>query len=317
MKSKKWLIYLAIFLIVNAIFDNFFVLKDYNEKKFALHTITEIHVLSRNKVKAKQAIAAAYARINEIEKQLNLFDPQSQVSELNTRAYWEAVPVSQDILNVITASIAGSQISDGAFDITTTPITRLYGFGTDNKQEPTNAELQNAMKNLGYQYIKIDHEKRTVRFLKKSLMLDLGGIIKGYAVDEAIKVLKANGIKSALVNAGGNIYALGKNRGKKWTIGIKNPKDTSKITKDIIQLSNNACATSGDYEQYFFEDNKKISHIFNPKTGQPSNLENSIRSVTVIADNATEADIFSTACFVLGPERANELIKNQKIFYYY
>lgn len=317
MRSRKWLIYLIAFLAINSMIDNFFVSKDYNEKKFALHTITEINVQSRNRLKAKKAIHAAYQRINEIEKQLNYFDPQSQTSILNSRAYWESVPVSKDMLNVLLAATAASEKTAGAFDITTTPITRLYGFGTDKKQEPSATEIKKAKEMVGYKYIKIDPEKQEVRFLKKGLMIDLGGIMKGYAVDEAIKVLKEHGIKNALINAGGNIYALGKNHGRKWVIGIKDPQNTGKITNEIIQLSNNGCATSGDYEQYFFKDNKKISHIFNPKTGQPSNLENKIRAVTVIADNATEADILSTSCFVLGPEKANELIPNQKFFYYY
>lgn len=317
MKTRKWLLYLAIFIFINLILDNFLVLKEYNEKRFALHTITEIHVLARNKFKAKKAVAAAFDRIKEIETQLNYFDPQSQTAQLNSRAFWEEVPVSKDMFNILTAAIAGSEKTEGAFDITTTPITRLYGFGTTEKHDPANKQIAEKLKYIGYQNIKLDPEKQTVRFLKKGLLIDLGGILKGYAVDEAVKVLEANGIKNGLVNAGGNIYALGKNHGQYWKIGIKNPLDTKKTTNDVLKLSNNACATSGDYEQYFYQNKKKISHIFNPKTGQPSNLENKICSVTVIADNATEADILSTACFVLGQEKTAKLIKNKTIFYCY
>lgn len=317
MHTRKWLIYLLFFLLINFLLDNFAVQKEYNEKRFALHTIVEINIMARSKYQAKKASAAAFERIKSIEKQLNFFDPESDTSKLNQLAFWEEVTVSQDMINILKQSIAGSEKTEGAFDITTTPLTRLYGFGANEKKIPSKAQISEAVSDIGYSFIKINDKNNSVRFLKKGLMIDLGGVMKGYAVDEAIKVLKAEGIKNGLINAGGNIYALGKKHGRAWKIGIKNPSNTQKITGDIISLSNNACATSGDYEQYFYNNSQKISHIFNPKTGQPSNLENKIRSVTVIADTATEADILSTGCFVLGNEKADKLIKNKKIFYYY
>jgi thiamine biosynthesis lipoprotein len=308
-------VYICLFLLLNWLFQNFITLKDINDKRYALHTITEIHVVSRNNFTAKKAIEEAYARIKEVEKTLNYFDIASQISLLNNRAYYEAVTVNNDVLAVLDAALEGSKKTAGAFDITTTPITRLYGFGTDEKRVPAKTEITSKLAAVGYQYIQINHEQKTVRFLKRGLMIDLGGILKGYAVDQAVAVLKKHGIKHALVNAGGNIYAIGNHRGKPWRVAIRDPRDLEHNIPIVIELENNACATSGDYEQYFYENKKRISHIFNPKTGLPSNLENGVMAVTVLADTATEADILSTGCFVLGKEKSDKIIPNKTFFF--
>lgn len=317
MPIRKQLVifYLVLFWLVATLFNHNFSTRDYNEKRLALHTITEINIICPNKKKAQKAVNAAFTRIAELEKKLNYYNPQSEISQINSAAHYQDVTVSSETIEMLLAAVKGSQMTEGAFDVTATPITKLYGFGSEKKQIPGAAKLKKSLEEVGYQYLKIDPHKNTVRFLKKGMLIDPGGIVKGYVVDQAVKVLQAEGIKNGLVNAGGNIYAFGKKRGKPWQIAIKDPQKKEELTATVLELSNQACATSGDYEQFFYEKRLKISHIFNPQTGQPANLENNIRSVTVIADTATEADVLSTACFVLGEKRSNELIKNQKIFY--
>ncbi len=307
--------YLFLFWIISALFNNTFSPRDYNEKRLALHTITEINIICPNKKKAQKAVNAAFNKISELEKKLNYYDPQSEISRLNTGAHYQEVEVSAETIELLLIAVKGSQLTDGAFDITATPITKLYGFGTEKKQVPASSQLKKGLEQVGYQYIKINTANNTVKFLKKGLLIDPGGVNKGYIVDQAVKVLRAEGIKSGLVNAGGNIYAFGKKRGKPWKIAIKDPQKKNATTGTVIELSNQACATSGDYEQFFYDNNRKISHIFDPRTGTPANLQNDFQSVTVIADTAAEADILSTACFVLGKKRSAELIKNKKIFY--
>ncbi|MDR1997280.1 MAG: FAD:protein FMN transferase [Candidatus Margulisbacteria bacterium] len=303
-------------------FEHFFLLKEITSQQYTLHTITEIKVLCRNERQGRRAVLAAFARLKELEEKFNYFSPASELSRLNKEAHAREMPLSDDMFGILTLALEGSALSDGAFDITATPITRLYGFGTDIRRAPDSARLQTAQKQVGWQNIRLDPQKQTIRLLNKNTLLDLGGIAKGYAVDEAVEVLRRHGIKQGLVNSGGNIYALGRNRGKPWRIGIRNPRaDTPaalsarETALQTLELSDAACATSGDYEQYFMDGNKRYAHIFNPRTGQPANQENNLASVTVIAATAARADLLSTACFVMGEEKSASL-PEKKFFYY-
>ncbi|MEI7942222.1 MAG: FAD:protein FMN transferase [Candidatus Riflemargulisbacteria bacterium] len=291
--------------------------KSYQESRFLLYTTTEIQVLSNNRQKAEKAINAAFSRIEQIEKEMNLFDPNSELGKINATAYEQDVALSPDMFYILTAAINGSKKSHGAFDITVRPLSKLYGFGSTKKQLPTDKEIQNSLSLVGYQHIKINADKKTIRFLRKGVALDLGGIAKGYAVDEAIKVLIQHEIKNALVNAGGSsIYALGTNQGHPWLIAIRDPKNPYKTTDRVIKLHNQGLSTSGDYEQFFLAGKKKIAHIFDPKTGQPANLETKTHSVTVIANTATEAEVLTKACYILGAEKIKEIIKDKKVYFY-
>ena len=291
--------------------------KNYQESRFLLYTTTEIQVLSNNKLKAEKAINAAFTRIKQIEKEMNLFDPQSELAKINVTAYEKEVALSEDMFDILTLAINGSKKTNGAFDITVRPLSKLYGFGSNTKQLPTNKEIKESLSLVGYHLIKLDSDKKTIRFLKKGVQLDLGGIAKGYAVDEAVKVLINHGIKNALVNAGGSsIYGLGTNQGQPWQIAIRDPKNKDKTTEKVLKLHNQGLSTSGDYEQFFMAGKNKISHIFDPLTGQPANLETKTHSVTIIANTATEAEILTKACFIFGPEKTKQLIKDKKVYFY-
>lgn len=136
------------------------------------------------------------------------------------------------------------------------------------------------------------------------MSIDLGAIAKGYAVDQAVKRLKGLGVQSALVNAGGNIYCLGKKGNRKWHIGVRHPRKSDEIIF-YLDLENQAAATSGDYEQFFILDKKRYNHIIDPKTGYP--VDNKIASATIVAQDATTSDGLSTTMFVLGKEKGLEL----------
>lgn len=292
-------------------------IKNYQASRFLLYTTTEIQVLSKNKLKAEKAIDAAFKRIEQIEKEMNLFDPNSELAKINATAYEQEVDLSPDMFDILTTAINGSKETNGAFDITVRPLSKLYGFGSTKKHVPTNKEIEKSLALVGYKFIKINTDKKTIRFLKKGVQLDLGGIAKGYAVDEAIKVLIQYGIKNALVNAGGSsIYGLGTNQGNPWQIAIRDPKHPEQTTDKILKLHNQGLSTSGDYEQYFLVNNKKIAHIFDPITGKPANLETKTHSVTIIANTATEAEILTKACYILGPEKTKQIIKDKKIYFY-
>ena len=312
--NRRIIIYVIAGLLLIYGCEHFLTLKEISAQRYVLHTITEIKVLCRNERQGHRAINAAFARLKELENKFNYFNPGSELSLINQQAYAQETAVSPEMYQILELALEGSRISGGAFDITVTPITRMYGFGTGKQQVPSEKKIRTELQAVGWQNIQLNPDRQSVRLLHKNTRLDLGGIAKGYAVDEAALVLREYGLKNGLVNAGGNIYALGKNRGQNWRIGIRHPRGATDNIQ-IIELSENACATSGDYEQYFLDaKQQRYSHIFNPKTGRPANLDNGLASVTVIADTAGRADMLSTACFVLGEEKSAE-IPGQKFFY--
>jgi thiamine biosynthesis lipoprotein len=287
--------------------------QELTEQRYVLHTLTEIKVLCRNRHQGRQAINAAFVRMKELEDKFNYFDPNSELAQINQKAFRQEMPISDDMNAILTLALAGGEISGGAFDITITPISRLYGFGTDQKQKPDQRNIQNQLQSVGWQKVRLDSQKQTVRLFHSRTQLDLGGIAKGYAVDQAVETLRQYGIRHALVNSGGNIFALGQKHGKPWRIAIRNPRAAAENLQ-VFELSDEACATSGDYEQYFEVDGQRYSHIFDPQTGHPANLENQLASVTVIADTAARADLLSTACFVLGKDKSS-IFPEKKFFY--
>ncbi|MDR1323975.1 MAG: FAD:protein FMN transferase [Candidatus Margulisbacteria bacterium] len=312
-KKQRGALLLAALCLGWWLLDSFVFWKEIAEQRYALHTLTEIRVLCRSRQQGRRAISAAFARMKELEEKFNYFDPDSELSQINQKAFRQEMPISDDMNAILALALAGSEISGGAFDITITPISRLYGFGADQKQKPDQRNIQKQLQSVGWQNVRLDNQKQTVRLLHSRTQLDLGGIAKGYAVDRAVETLRRYGIRHALVNSGGNVFALGQKRGKPWRIAIRNPRAVEE-TLQVFELSDEACATSGDYEQYFTADGQRYAHIFNPQTGRPANLENELASVTVIADSAARADLLSTTCFVLGAEKSS-IFPEKKFFY--
>lgn len=269
----------------------------YKETRFLMGTVVEI--ISQD----MRANDLAFSEIKRIEKLLNKFDPHSEVSILNA---YGLVKASPDTLRVIKISKEFNKLSDGGFDITVAPLVDLWKEAIKTKILPKETQIIQARQMLGSQNILIDEKKSAIKFLKKGMQIDLGAIAKGYAVDSAINKLKEQGVESALVNAGGNIYCLGKKYNRPWRIGLQHPRQMNKMT-GYLDLSDQAVATSGDYQQYFIYQGKRYSHIIDPKTGYP--VDNGVVCVTVIAGDATTADALSTSIFVLGKERSEVLAK--------
>ena len=258
----------------------------------------------------KAAINGAFEEIRKIEKLANKFDPISEISRLNKDGQ---VKASVDFIFLIKESLKYYGLTNGAFDITVSPLVDIWKQKIKEAEEkksafllPDKNEIKDKLRLTGSDKIIINDAEQLIKFAQAGMSIDLGGIAKGYAVDKAVKRLKAQGINSALVNAGGNIYSLGRKGKRKWRIAIRNPRNPQKLIF-YLDLENQAVATSGDYEQYFISGGKRYSHIINPKTGEP--VDNGIVSVTIIAPDATTADALSTCVFVLGKEEGMNLIK--------
>ncbi|MFN3740223.1 MAG: FAD:protein FMN transferase [Thermodesulfovibrionales bacterium] len=271
-----------------------------------MDTIVTITVVNDSKVAADRAIEHAFNELKRLEKSFNFYSEESELSMINRNAGLRPVKVSEDMMDILKKAIYVSELSGGAFDITTGPLTRLWDF--HKKNLPDRGRLKEALKLVGYKNIIINEKDSTVFFKKKGMLIDLGGIAKGYGADRAIEILKAEGMKAALVAIAGDIRAYGvKNNGNPWMIGIKHPR--AKGDDDLIAtlpLKDAAISTSGDYERFFIKNGKRYHHILNPLTGYPAD---STGGVSVIGDAGYLTDSIATAVFLLGPEKGIDLLR--------
>ncbi len=267
-----------------------------------MDTFVTIAVYAPDEEKADSVISAAFDRMREIESVASIFDEGAQAFQLNRDGYIEAP--SEDLRQLITESLEYSGLTDGAFDITIQPLLELWESGL--WQEP--AEVQQRRINEMLALVdreKISLEKNRIFFTEAGMKITLGGIAKGYAVDEALKVIKKMGIKHALVNAGGDLATLGsKPKGEPWLIALVNPDDQTQSLANF-DIAGEAVATSGNYARYF-DPQREAHHIINPNTGYSAQ---ECISATVIAPSATQADVLATSIFVMGPEEGVPLIE--------
>ncbi len=256
---------------------------------------------------ATGAAEAAFARIHELNGILSDYDPESELRCLcRATGSGGQYPVSEDLWQVLNHAQSLAERSDGAFDVTIGPVVRLWRRARRNGQLPTPERLEAARALVGRDLLKVDPERRSAALLKDEMRLDLGGIAKGYAVDEALEVLEKFGIKRALVDAGGDIV-LGDPPPDRsgWKIGIARLEADGPPTR-ILSLSNTAIATSGDLWQFVEIDGRRYSHIIDPRTGLGLTDHS---SVTIIAQNGMVADALASAVSVLGPKKGLELIE--------
>jgi len=241
----------------------------------------------------KRAGEIVFSEASRIEKLLSKYNASSEVSRLNRTGKIKASP---DTFYVIKRAQELSLRTSGAFDITVAPLVDLWGF-TDRKfRVPGNTEIESAMKITGSDKIVLHEKDNMIEFKIPGMEIDLGGIGKGFALDCAVKKLKENGIADCLINAGGQVYALGNKFGAPWKVAVQTSAKPE--ISGTLELTDESASTSGDYEQFFLKDGKSYSHIIDPRTGYPA--AGGITSVTVTADSALEADALSTAVFILG-----------------
>ncbi|MBI4712830.1 MAG: FAD:protein FMN transferase [Planctomycetes bacterium] len=268
--------------------------------KFLMDTYCTIQVPG-TPATVDKIINAAFDRMEEIDRKFNILNPASPLYRFNN----EGAPITDtEIINIITIAQEISKESGGAFDITVEPLVKLWGFFSDNPHLPQKADIENALKKVGYQHIIIKDGQVTKDL--PDLHIDLGAIAKGYGLSETVKVLKNQGAKAALIEAGGQVYGFGAIKGKPWMVGIRNPRSSGVIAgMGIADLS---ISTSGDYERFFEQDGIRYHHILDPQTGYPAR---GLMSLSVLMQDPTLADGWSTALFVMGPEKAMKLAQSK------
>ena len=266
------------------------------------------HASSRTDVEA--AFRAAFDRIYEIECMMSVYRPDSHLAKINAAAKARSYQVPQELGMVIAKSLEFCRLSKGALDITITPVLDVYKSSSAAKRTPSDNEIQQALDKVGYQKISVSNDYASVTIADDGMALDLGATAKGYAADEAAKVLLAKDIKHACVETGGDIRVTGpRGDGNPWRIGIQDPAGKESETVAILLISKGAVCTSGNYARGYWLGKSKISHIMDPRTGKPCDQN---PSVTVVAEEAFWADALATALSVLGKDGL-KIIEHEKM----
>lgn len=261
----------------------------------AMTTDIEMEYWSADPAVAEKAGDAVLALFQQIDHQMSRYREDSELSRLNRKAATEPVEVSDSLFKVLERAVQVSELSNGAFDISFGSVGYLYDYRA--KRKPTDDELSDGLAAVNYRSIVLDPETNAVRFLKRGMRLDLGGIAKGYAVDRGIEILQSFGVRHARLSAGGDMRLLGDKRGKPWIVGIRDPRSENRNAL-VMPLADVAVSTSGDYERFFVDEGgERVHHILSPATGKPAR---GIQSVTILGSDALTTDGLSTAVFVLG-----------------
>ncbi|MCR4789937.1 MAG: FAD:protein FMN transferase [Treponemataceae bacterium] len=268
-----------------------------------------------------------FDRLDQIESEMSSTLPSSEISILNElagKSIVEDFHLSQDTFAVIEEALEIAKITDGAFDPTVAPLVKLWdingrvnGTCPQDKALPSEEEIRIASSNVDWSAVKLNPENKSISISRPGIQLELGGIAKGYAADQLVLILKERGVKKALIDLGGNIYAYGAKSYepelKLWRIGIKNPFEIAGQPITVVSCRDKSVVTSGPYERFFEKDGRIYHHILDPKSGYPA--ESDLASVSIISSNSMLADALSTSCFVLGSEKSCQLLSKMDVEY--
>ncbi|PIP67945.1 MAG: hypothetical protein CO035_03575 [Candidatus Omnitrophica bacterium CG_4_9_14_0_2_um_filter_42_8] len=289
-----------VFIIIIVIFAALWAVRSYNERRFhveketrfMMDTYVTIYAVGPKAVTLK-AINLALNRMQEIDTKFNSLNSKSPVYAFNHTLE----PISdKEIIGLIQIALNVSETSGGAFDISIAPLAELWGFYNKDYYLPAPQEIKDCLANVGYQHLSLDKGKLSKDNM--AVRIDLGGVAKGYAISEATKVLKSNGVASALIDAGGDVYGLGRKGSKLWRIGIKDPRGEGIL--GYVEVEDMAVMGSGDYERFFIKDGRRYHHIFDPKTGYPTQ---GVQSVILIYNDPVVAQAWTKIPFIMGPEK--------------
>ena len=302
MNRKKSIIYTASIIAVLTVILTSFSLKVCFSKTlsrtfFAADTVCTITLYDGN----EDDLDGAVDLVNTLANKLNCKDENSELYKLNKEK--SVSSPTADLLDVIQKGKYYSSLENGIFDISVKPLSDLWDF--KNETLPSDAEITEALKKVNYRNLVIKNNAIT---LKNNAEVDFGAIAKGFIANEINKFLTEKGVKSAVINLGGNITVIGKKDGENYNIGIQKPFGEGNAT--LISCNDTSVVTSGIYQRYFEKEGKIYHHLLNTKTGYPE--QNGLYSVTIISKSATSADALSTLCFLKGLDEGMKLIENTK-----
>lgn len=275
----------------------------YENQDFAMGTVIVQRLYHEN---AEDISKRVIDRIRKIEDDMTINKTGGEINKLNSAAGADFVELNEDAIYILDKAKSYSKMSSGAFDVTVGPLVKEWGIFTQNPSIPSKEKIHSLLGLVDYGDITIDGSMAKLE--KKSQVVDLGGIAKGFAGDEAMEVYREQKVESAFISLGGNVVALGgKPDGSPWKIGIRNPRGPEGSYIGIVSVKDKAVVSSGDYERYFEKDGVRYHHIIDPRTGYPA--ESGLIGTTIISDVSIDADVLSTATFVLGLEYGTKLIE--------
>ncbi len=267
--------------------------------RMLMGTIVEITVPEDSEA----SVEPAFSEIKRLEDIFSSYKKNSDPSGINASA-GSLVKVNPETIDVLKAAKYVAGLSDGAFDPTVGVFAGLWGFSGERGEVPTEEKIKKLLLLVDFKEITIDEQNGLAGLNKKGMAINLGGLAKGYIVGKAGAALKKNGVKKAIIKAGGDMFVFNDHDKKPFKIGIRHPRKDSLLAE--LDVLNGSVATSGDYERFFIKGGKRFHHVLNPKTGYPSE---GVLSATVIAKDPARADALSTAVFVLGRVMGMRLIE--------
>lgn len=251
--------------------------------------------------------------IRGYENMLSVNVEDSDIYKINNSDLGEKISISDKTMEILKVAEEFEDLTDGDFSISVAPLVTLWGFTQDIEQTvPSYEDIEKTLELVDMKDVIIDEDNNTIEFLKDGMAIDLGAIAKGYIAEELTNYFRDSGVLNGHFTIGGNISTMGlKNDGSKWKIAVQNPVDINDYV-GLLEVTDLFVVTSGGYQRYFTEDNVRYHHIIDPKTGYPSDSD--LLSVTIISDNGAEADILSTALFVMGLDKSLEYWEEHRNF---
>ena len=248
---------------------------------------------------SRQSLDACFARLREIHARMSVGVPGSELDKIDAAAGKSPVHVTDDVLRVTLKALQLAQLSDGLFDPTVGPLISVWKINQEHPEIPSARDITAARALVNWKDVSVDEASKSIFLKRPGMKLDLGGLVKGYAADEAVRILSARGVRSAIIDLGGDIFAMGHGQtGQPWRIGVQNPDTERGSYLGIAEVTNSSVVTSGVYEHFFIKNGKRYHHLMDTRTGYP--VDNGLESVTVITGSSMDADGFGLALFCMG-----------------
>ncbi len=287
---------------------------EYRKDLFAMDTLFSMKIYGLH---GEEALAQCEERVQELENLLSVTKEKSDVWRINhsgssAGTAKAGVSVSEDTCSLIEAAVEIAEKTEGALEITLYPLLREWGFTTGEYRIPKEDEIQKLLEKVDYKAVATDRIGGTIH-VPENVEIDLGAVAKGYTGDCLAELLQNQGVKSAMLDLGGNIHVLGSRPdGSRWRVAVRNPLDPGREL-GVLEVSDKCVITSGNYERCFIgEDGRRYGHILNPADGKP--VDNGLASVTVVGESGVRCDGLSTALFVMGKDRAVEFYRKNRDF---
>jgi thiamine biosynthesis lipoprotein len=274
---------------------------------FAMGSPVTLIIYAEDVGKAERAVKQVFQEFDRLEALLTVWKQTSDVARINQSAGVAPVQVQRDTIDVLLRAKELSELTDGTFDVTFGAMSGLWKFDHDqDNQIPPHEAIERQRSLIDSRKLIVDPAKGTAFLERPGMKVHLGGIGKGFGVDHAVQILLAQGFSSFLIQAGGDLYVRGTRGGEPWRLGIRDPRGPTDRAFAKADIRDATFSTSGDYERFFIKDGRRYHHIIDPRTGEPAR---GLRSVTIMAKDATTAEGLSKGVFILGVERGLEMIE--------